>query len=210
MVRSHLEYCNSAWSTYRKSDIEALEKVQKRATKILPHLKYSERFRVCKLPTLHYRCIRGDMTEILTGKYDMRATPTMLGASSSVTRGHNLRLNKFRVKYDLRKYYFTSRVVNVWNSLSSFVVSADSVIFSKIDLTTFGRTRILSMIIKQLFTEPETEVKWYFDSIEEIVIIYIRNRLRGTFACVAPATLYVYVLMSESSKILLSLDIDPG
>jgi len=39
------------------------------------------------------------------------------------------------------------------------------------------------MIIKQIFTEPETEVKWYFDSIEEIAIVYIRNRLRGTFAC---------------------------
>jgi len=65
--------------------------------------------------------------KILTGKYYMRATPTMLGASSSVTRGHNFRLNKVMVKYDLRKYYFTSRVVNVRNSLSSFVVSADSV-----------------------------------------------------------------------------------
>jgi len=39
------------------------------------------------------------------------------------------------------------------------------------------------MIIKQIFTEPETDVKWYFDSIEEIVIVYIRNRLRGTFVC---------------------------
>jgi len=28
------------------------------------------------------------------------------------------------------------------------------------------------MIIKQIFTKPETEVKWYFDSIEEIVIVY--------------------------------------
>ena len=65
--------------------------------------------------------------KISTGKYDMRATPTMLAGSSSVTSGHNLRLNKFRVKYDLRKYYFTSRIVKVWNSLSSFVVSADSV-----------------------------------------------------------------------------------
>jgi len=67
--------------------------------------------------------------KILTGKYDMRATPNVLAGSSSVTRGHNLRLNKFRVKYDLRrpKYYFTSRIVNVWNSLSSFVASADSV-----------------------------------------------------------------------------------
>jgi len=51
--------------------------------------------------------------KILTGKYDMRATLTMLGASSSVTRGHNLRLNKFTIKYDLHKYYFTTRVVNV-------------------------------------------------------------------------------------------------
>jgi len=47
------------------------------------------------------------------------------------------------------------------------------------------------MIIKQIFTEPETEVKWYFDSIEEIVIVYVRNRLRGILP--APATLYVYV-----------------
>ena len=39
------------------------------------------------------------------------------------------------------------------------------------------------MIIKQIFTEPETEVKWYCDSIEEIIIVYVRNRLRGTFAC---------------------------
>jgi len=108
----------------------------------------------------------------------------MLGASSSVTRGHNLRINKFRVKYDLRKYYFTSRVVNVWNCLSSFVVSADSVNCFKNRLDNFWKTRrpILSMIIKQIFTEPQTEVKWYFDSIEEIVIVYIRNRLRGTFA----------------------------
>jgi len=39
------------------------------------------------------------------------------------------------------------------------------------------------MIIKQIFTKPETEVQWYFDSIEEIVIVYIRNSLRGTYAC---------------------------
>ena len=50
-------------------------------------------------------------------------------------------------------------------------------------MTSFGGTRILSMIIKQRFTEPETEVKWYCDSIEEIVIVHIRNRLRGNFAC---------------------------
>jgi len=29
LVRSQLDYCNSVWTLYRKSDIEALEKVQK-------------------------------------------------------------------------------------------------------------------------------------------------------------------------------------
>jgi len=35
MVRSHSDYCCCVWAPYKKGDIEALEKVQKRATKIL-------------------------------------------------------------------------------------------------------------------------------------------------------------------------------
>jgi len=50
------------------------------------------------------------------------------------------------------------------------------------------------MIIKiqadSLFTEPETELKWYFDIVEEIVIVYVRNRLRDTFACACYRTLH--------------------
>ena len=66
LVRCHLDYCNSAWTPYGKSDIETSEKVQKKATKILPkirHLNYSEHLKACNLPTLHYRRIRGDMIE---------------------------------------------------------------------------------------------------------------------------------------------------
>jgi len=49
------------------------------------------------------------------------------------------------------------------------------------------------MIIKQIFTEQETEVKWYFGNIEEIVIVYISET--GLEALLpAPATLYVYVV----------------
>jgi len=47
-------------------------------------------------------------------------------------------------------------------------------------LTTFGRTRILSTIIKQIFTEQETEMKWYFDSIEEIVGSFKNIERTGT------------------------------
>ena len=35
LVRSHLEYNNSVWAPYRKSDIDKIKKVQKRATKMI-------------------------------------------------------------------------------------------------------------------------------------------------------------------------------
>jgi len=85
MVRSLLVYCVSVWVPYKKGDIEVLEKVQKKATKIIPevrHLPYMDRLKVCKLPTLHYRQVRGDMIEmykILTGKYDADVTPKAIG-----------------------------------------------------------------------------------------------------------------------------------
>jgi len=60
-------------------------------------------------------------------------------------------------------------LVNVWICFSSFVVSADSINCFRKDLTTFGSTRILSVIINRTFREPETEVKWYFDSIEKLI-----------------------------------------
>jgi len=38
MVRSLLDYCVSVWVPYKKGDIEVLEKVQKKATKIIPEI----------------------------------------------------------------------------------------------------------------------------------------------------------------------------
>jgi len=45
----------------------------------------------------------------------------------SVTRGHNLKLVNSRCHYDLRKYSFAVRVVNIWNSLPDSVISANNV-----------------------------------------------------------------------------------
>jgi len=101
MARSHLDYCSSVWAPYRKGDIEALEKVQKKATKILPalkNLKYCDRLKACKLTSLHYRLLRGDMTEtykIVTGKYDPVVAPTLSMSVSYITRGKNLGRSRY-------------------------------------------------------------------------------------------------------------------
>ena len=67
MVRSQLEFAGSVWSPYKISQIERLEKVQKRATKLLRSCKglsYKERLLKLQLPTLKFRRLRGDMIKV--------------------------------------------------------------------------------------------------------------------------------------------------
>ena len=63
IVRPHLEYCIQPWSPYRKKDIDKLERIQRRATKIIPELRdlcYESRLLQCGLTTLETRRLRGD------------------------------------------------------------------------------------------------------------------------------------------------------
>jgi len=72
MVRPHVEYANSIWFRYKNGDIEAIEKVQKRATKLVISLKklpYTERLLQLNLHTLKYRRLRGDM---ISSSYHIR------------------------------------------------------------------------------------------------------------------------------------------
>ena len=133
LVRPHVEYANQIWSPYLKKDINSIENVQRRATKQIAgmqNLTYEERLRKLKLPTLAYRRLRGDMIEtykILTEKYDRQACEGFFELNTTSTRGHNLKLAKRHCKTNVRKYSFTFRVIDTWNSLPQQVVSAPSV-----------------------------------------------------------------------------------
>ena len=62
LVRPRLKYCLQAWSPYHKKDIEVLESVQKRATKMVygyRDLNYKDRLPLLELPSLEERRVRG-------------------------------------------------------------------------------------------------------------------------------------------------------
>jgi len=70
MVRPHVEFANSVWCPYKigvLGDLKEIEKIQKRATKLVIKLKnksYVDRLIYLNLPTLKYRRLRGDMIEV--------------------------------------------------------------------------------------------------------------------------------------------------
>ena len=75
--------------------------------------------------------------KIVTGKYDPVVAATLSRFVAYITRGNNLRLQKRRTRYDLRKYNFNNRVVNLWNSLPNWVVMSDSTNIFKNRLDSF-------------------------------------------------------------------------
>ena len=66
LVRPGLEYCVQAWSSFPKNDIELLEKVQKRATRIIDGFvdkDYNDRLKELGLTTLETRRKRSDLID---------------------------------------------------------------------------------------------------------------------------------------------------
>ena len=132
LVRPHLEYGNLIWCPRWKKDQLEVEKVQRRATKLIPsisQLPYQQRLRELKLPSLHHRRRRGDMIQVfkIMTAVERISADDFFQKSNTNLRGHEYKLYKRKSITSLRQHSFSRRVIDEWNSLPAHVVNSDSV-----------------------------------------------------------------------------------
>ena len=127
LVRPHLEYCVQVWSPYKRKYINLLERVQRRATRLVPELRdleYPERLRRLGLTTLEERRVRGDMIQtykFLSRKEDI--DPTIFFQMAPLRpRGNSKKIFRQRSRLNVRKYFFSQRVAPGWNGLDNNVI----------------------------------------------------------------------------------------
>uniref|UniRef100_A0A8C3FZL9 Reverse transcriptase domain-containing protein n=1 Tax=Chrysemys picta bellii TaxID=8478 RepID=A0A8C3FZL9_CHRPI len=106
LVRPHLEYCVQFWSPMFKKDEIKLERVQRRATRMIrgmENLSYERRLEELGLFTLTKRSLRGDMIALF--KYirgiNTREGEELFQLSTNVdtrTNGYKLAIGKFRLE----------------------------------------------------------------------------------------------------------------
>ena len=133
LVRPHLEYCNIIWGPFNRADQKLVERVQRRATKLVREIRgltYQERLGELKLPSLYYRRRRGDMItvyQILHGGVDLVPERFFEFATARDTRGHAWKLVKPQAATRVRRQAFSIRVINDWNALPATVVASSSI-----------------------------------------------------------------------------------
>ena len=132
LVRPHLEYAQSVWSPHNKNQVDRLEDVQRRATKLIPgfyDLEYPQRLRKLKLPTLAYRRARGDMIEVYKmlapqKGYD-QTIPSLFTINHRPSHwSHSKQIYHKGAKKNTLLHSFTRRVQDMWNHLPEEVVTA--------------------------------------------------------------------------------------
>ena len=132
LVRPHLEYGNVIWYPQFKRQSVAIERVQRRATKLLPECRgmtYEERLNYLNLHSLKGRRVRGDLIEafkLYNGLVDGDWNLFFTNVKYTNTRGSEGKIYVKHCNLNLRKNTFSSRILKLWNNLGSQLKNAQS------------------------------------------------------------------------------------
>ena len=131
-IRPTLEYASVAWNPHKQKDIKKIERIQRAATRWVPELRelsYEERLKALNLTTLEARRKRGALITLYkcTTKIIDIDKKDFTKPGNRRTRGHSKKLQKKKVKKDVKKYSFPNRYIKPWNSLPEHIASAKNI-----------------------------------------------------------------------------------
>jgi len=132
LVRPYVEHCTQAGGPQYRKDVELLERVQRRAMKMirgLEHLPYKDMLRELGLFSLEKGRLKGDQIagfQYLKGDYKKERNQLFTGVNSDRTRGNGFMLKEGRFRLDVMGKFFTERVMRYRNSLPRETVDAAS------------------------------------------------------------------------------------
>jgi hypothetical protein len=138
IILPHLEYGVSLWNSNLDKDIQRLEKVQARATKLIPEIRnktYADRLKILGLMTLKNRRTRIDLIQaykiinkidnVEIGDYNLELN------NESITRSNGFKLKVKGYKTMALGNSFSYRIINDWNNLPSEIVSSNTLAIFK-------------------------------------------------------------------------------
>ena len=117
------------WNPHHRYLIDDIERIQKRFTKAIPALKnlpYAVRLKTLNLPSLQHRRLISDLClcySFLNGFIDSDLKHSFQFSMYHSTRGHQFKLKSVFNRVDVTKFFYTNRIINIWNQLPSDIVS---------------------------------------------------------------------------------------
>nr|XP_048713273.1 uncharacterized protein LOC125639701 [Caretta caretta]XP_048713274.1 uncharacterized protein LOC125639701 [Caretta caretta] len=132
LIRPQLEHCVQFWAPHFRKDVDKLERVQRRVTKMikgLENMSSEGRWKKLGLFSLVKRRLRGDMRTVfkyVKGCYKEEGEELFSLTSEARTRSNGLKLQQGRFRLDIRKNFLTISAVKPWDKLPGEVVVSRS------------------------------------------------------------------------------------
>jgi hypothetical protein len=132
-IRPVIEFAVPVWSPSLKGDIDEIERIQHRVTRLIPAFKkipYEERLEKLRITTLETRRKRGDLIQLFKifnnyEKVNLINKPKFV--PSGRTQENNMRYLRETTKSDTRHNFLTNRSANLWNNLSNKATHSENI-----------------------------------------------------------------------------------